>query len=498
MVANDRMAERSVRKDGREERNRPESKGDRQDPGRRSIRGDRRGKEQRGPHSRERRPPKAPPQRCTRMPRQRRIDRAWLAEYARRDLPSDSDGPSRKNRGGLFHVPHAEARCDDVGVCHAHPAPQDWFTDGQTAHARFVPTDLVRTEQAAPRTQIAGIADAYARKLEPPVRGEEARTHPERPDDPADDEDHDGCARPARRVPVGDARRHAQKIDAERGGEPVRAPQQPGRKQVTPTAEDVVNDPPCAQGREDLGAALTRRRSLLRGRRLGGVAPGSGGARTQQPVPQLLGIGLRECIEMQGRFARARLLAGADRDDAKACQAVPELGVRVDTADPVAPYGAVLAHQHTGATFDVGVGDAIAGESPAHDVEGRSEHAEHGDQSQRPQRGQRRLDAYDNDCEHARRQREEAPHQVDPDDSPAQALPWCGDDAGRRQVLGCGIHVASPTVSPVTTAKRVAASSAVRRSRPCTSTEPYDDAVVTRKVARPSSCSSGPRTESTV
>ena len=191
------------------------------------------------------------------------------------------------------------------------------------------------------------------------------------------------------------------------------------------------------------------------------------------------------------------MLAGADPDGDEAEEAQQQVGGEVDGADPLAGQGAALDEEEAGVEVDALLADPVAGAVPADPVGARRDPDDADGRGERP--------------EHRAGEPEpageaEVAGTAAPATTPAttRAVTQTVRGSRRRQPSSGGVrglrgaHVASPGVLRVMRVSRSASSAATSWSRPSIRTAPLEEAVVTVTVASRWSCSSGPRTVSTV
>src|SRR3954447_26869072 len=220
-----------------------------------------------------------------------------------------------------------------------------------------------------------------------------------------------------------------------------------------------------------------RRRGSARRRRLPGAV--------QQLRAQRDGFRRGEAVEAHAAALPAIGAPGADLDAREPEQPVHRPRGDVDGADAVPRDGAHAAPEEARADLDAVLGRPIARGEPAREGEGERDGERDADPDQaaaaavagdegRQQRWERARDLLDGvDEQHAA---------IEPPPGAA---------------LGCR-HVPSPRVAWAALVSSSTSRSAVARSSPSLESGPAADAVVTVTSARPKSCSSGPRSLSTV
>jgi hypothetical protein len=233
----------------------------------------------------------------------------------------------------------------------------------------------------------------------------------------------------------------------------------------------------------DLGLGLG-----IGGRGAGDLRPP--GAGVEQLVAQAAGVGGVDAVEPEAAVRIAVRAPGPDRHAHQAQDALQRVRADVDGPDAVARDGPQPATEQPAAHLDLVGGDAEARREPAEQPGGdRDRHP-----GEAPQGAVAVAAARDEQSEQRGRGARDLLDRVD--EQHARAEPPPRRLRGRR--LRRGRHVASSAWACVAAVSSSTSRSATSRSRPLISSAPAADAVVTVTFANPKSCSSGPRSVSTV
>src|SRR5699024_891498 len=168
---------------------------------------------------------------------------------------------------------------------------------------------------------------------------------------------------------------------------------------------------------------------------------------------------------------------------------MPQFGLNIDASNPVALNRTVPAEHHTSFEFYIRRCHPIAGNEPEYSIHKRSEQAKACQCNQQPELAGFWRRVHDPDGQQQRQLSHDHDDEINPDDPTTEPVPGC---------RACSVHVASPGVCSVRRVSSSATRDAVALSSPPMSMAPYEEAVVTRRVDSPRSCSSGPWSASTV